>query len=400
MMEVRKKKIARLINTFKLVTAFGLMAGMTYLFTFYLDGDIGVVIAAFLFVAPLVSGFLLFQTRKVRLQAQAPTYIAKGKRFSVKLTLTGEGRLPTPFVRCDVTQTENFMADDARAVQTALMPEQSQKVEFGMTALYAGLGTVTVPPLQVSDYLGLFSYTEKQPPRLLRVGVIPDIPSLSGAGVLLHSVSDAVMTQDEEEEESAAAYSSVSMPGYVHRDYVPGDNLRRINWKLSAKRNKLMVRMDEAAATVRPSIILDLRGEDTPAALKQREVLMEGALGLLMLLVRQGIPCSLRYAADGEWKCLLPENEEAVRSAAVELATADFVHDGSRIDSSAVQEKAGAFLVYTAHPDVELVQAVRGLRSRGCLYCVIPRGTDATMLSRADAVWTLAEDFAMTALQK
>ena len=36
------------------------------------------------------------------------------------------------------------------------------------------------------------------------------------------------------------------MPGYEHREYVAGDSPRRVNYKLSAKKQKLMVRLDES----------------------------------------------------------------------------------------------------------------------------------------------------------
>ncbi len=377
-----------------------LMAAMAYVFTSFLDGDIGVVIIAFLILAPLLSVQVLLLTRKIHVSVQAPTYAAKGKRFAVRLILTAGGKLPVPFVKCGVEHTANFAADDPRPVQSAMMPARPLEIEFGMTAQYAGCGRIRVPELRISDYLGMLTCYSEGTAEEISIGVIPEIPSLTGAAVLLHAVSDAVLTQDEEEEESSAAYSSVSMPGYIHRDYVPGDNLRRINWKLSAKRNKLMVRMDEAASTVRPAILLDLQAENTPESLKRRELLMEGALGLLMLLVRQGVPCSLRFAAGGEMKCLFPESEDAVRQAALELATADFIGGDGRIDSSAAQEKAGAFLVYTANPDAALAHAVHALRDKGDLYLVVPRGTSAAMLTEAQAVWELSEDFTMTAVQK
>ena len=34
--------------------------------------------------------------------------------------------------------------------------------------------------------------------------------------------------------------------------------MKRVNWKLSAKKNQLMVRLDEAASAVQPVIALDL----------------------------------------------------------------------------------------------------------------------------------------------
>lgn len=385
----------------KLAAAFLLMFAMAYVFTFYLDGDIGVVIWSFLIIAPLLSFLLAFLAGKnVQAEMQTPAYIAKGRRFSVNIRLHAEGVLPVPFLRLRLEQSANFRPEDPRPVQTALTPKQQQTFSYEMNARYAGCGDVTLSSVQVSDYLGLISLPVQGFPHCLRVGVIPEIPSLTGASVMLQSVSNVVMTQDDEEEESAAVFSSVSMPGYVHRDYVEGDSLRRINWKLSAKRGKLMVRMDESASTVRPAVLLDLRQADTAEALQMRETLMEGALGFLILLVRQGIPCSLRFASEGSWKHLILENEDAVREAAVELAAADFRNDGCRLDREALLDRAGAFLIYTAHPDDVLAQTMAEFHDQGYLCCVVPECLHAENIPHADVIWTLSEDYTMTALQK
>ncbi len=398
----KNTKLHAVLMYLKLAAALILMAVMAYAFTFHLDGDIGVVIWSFLIIAPLLSFLLTFRGRKnVHVTLEAPTYVAKGKGFAATVRLGSDGKLPVPFVRFGMQPSPCFSQSDARMVQCSLMPGEPLEIRQSMTAAYAGCGKLALDTAEISDYLGLINLTIRALPESLTVGVIPEIPSLTDAGVMLHTVTDIVATQDEDEEESSAAFSSVSMPGYIHRDYVPGDNLRRINWKLSAKRQKLMVRMDEAAATVRPSVILDLcNAEYTEQQLKMRETLMEGALGFLMLLVRQGIACSLRFASECGWKCIVLENEDAVRAAAVDLATADLRHDGCRLDRSALQEKAGAFLVYTANPDAELSQTFSQFQGKGYLCCVIPEKLNADALSHTDAVWTLSEDFTMTAQQK
>lgn len=396
-----RKRLEAVVSIIKLIIALLMMFGMAYVFTFFLDGDIGVVIWSFLIIAPLLSFLLaIFARKRVKVQLQAPEYIAKGRHFSANIRLSADGKLPVPFLRLKLRQSASFAPDDARTLQTALTPAQPQDIAQGMTAAYAGCGEIALESLEVSDYLGLLHFRVTALPTPVRVGVIPEIPSLTGAGVMLHTVSDVVMTQDDEEEESAAAFSSVSMPGYVHRDYVPGDSLRRINWKLSAKRNRLMVRMDEAAATVRPSVILDLQPADTEDALKMRETLMEGALGFLILLVRQGIPCSLRFAVNGSWKAIILESEDAVREAAVELASADFVNDGCRLDRAALQDKAGAFLIYTASPDDALAQVMAEFHDHGYLFGVVPEELHIEDVPHTDAVWTLSADFTMTAQQK
>ncbi|MCR5717912.1 MAG: DUF58 domain-containing protein [Oscillospiraceae bacterium] len=396
-----KTRFSVILDRIKLVIALLTMAFIAYMFTFYLDADVGVVVCAFLLLAPLISALLAWAaSRRTHVTMKAPDALQKGKHFTVSATVSADGRLPVPFLRVQLAQDANFVRDDNRTVQSAMVAAEDLPVGFGMTAQYAGCGYIHCGKLEISDYLGLFSFPVRDTPAPLKIGVIPLIPSLTGAALMLRAVSDAVLTMDEEEEESTASFTSQSMPGYVHRDYVPGDNLRRINWKLSAKRNKLMVRMDEAASAVRPTVILDLQHEIEPDALRRRETMMEAALGFLMLLVRQGLPSSLRFAQEGAWKCLELDSEDAVRLAAVELADADFVNDGSRLDPAALTEKAGAYMVYTTRPDKILDEKLRTLKAEGYVCCAFPEMKDPPQMQGADAVWQLSEDFSMTAVRK
>ncbi len=389
------------IDRIKLVLAFLGMAALAYVFTFYLDSDIGVVVWAFLLLAPLISALLAWAaSRRVHVTMTASDTLQKGRHFAVHVTVRAEGRLPIPFVRFRLCSEATASADDPRAVQSAMTAAEPLEIPMGYQAAYAGSGSIWLEELVISDYLGLFRFGIKDKPETLKIGVIPEIPSITGASLMLRAVSDAVLTMDEEEEESSASFTSQSMPGYIHRDYVPGDNLRRINWKLSAKRNKLMVRMDEAASAVRPTVVLDLQHESEPDALKRREIMLEGALGFLMLLVRQGVPCSLRFAADGVWHVLELDSEDAVRLAAVELASADFMNNGSRMDPAVLSEKAGAYMIYTTHPDAPLDETLRVLKNEGYVCCVFPVLLEPPALSGADALWQLSEDFSMTAIRK
>ena len=398
---MRSTKLTTVLDRIKLVFALVCMATIAYLFTFYLDADIGVVVCAFLLLAPAISAALAWAaSRRIHATMTAPDTLQKGRHFTVNVELEADGRLPVPFLRVQLAQDANFLRDDVRFIQSAMIPAEALRLPYGMTAMYSGCGIISCGKLAVSDYLGLFSFPVKNIPEPVQVGVIPSIPSLTGAAVMLRSVSDVVLTADEEEEESSASFTTQTMPGYVHRDYVPGDNLKRINWKLSAKRNKLMVRMDEAASAVRPTVILDLQHEVEEAALRQRETMLEGALGFLMLLVRQGIQCSLRFADGGAWKCLELDSEDAVRLSAVELATADFVNNGSRIDPAALNEKAGAYMVYTTRPDDLLDQKLRSLKNEGYVCCVFPALPDPPAMSGASAAWQLSEDLTMTAVRK
>lgn len=398
---MRSTKLSTVLDHIKLIVALLSMAVIAYLFTFYLDADIGVVVCAFLIIAPAISALLAWAaSKRIHATMTAPDTLQKGRHFAVRMELEADGKLPVPFLRVQLAQDANFLRDDGRMIQSAMVPAEALTVTYGMTAVYAGCGIISCGKLVVSDYLGLFTFPVKDLPAPVQIGVIPSIPSLTGAAVMLRTVSDVVMTMDEEEEESSASFTSQSMPGYIHRDYVPGDNLKRINWKLSAKRRKLMVRMDEAASAVRPTVILDLQHEIEQEPLRKRDLMLEGALGFLMLLVRQGVPCSLRFAVGGEWKCLELDSEDAVRLAAVEIATADFVNNGSRIDPAAMNEKAGAYMVYTTRPDHLLDEKLRALRNEGYVCCVFPAMPEPPSMDGADAAWQLSDDLTMLPVRK
>ena len=97
-------------------------------------------------------------------------------------------------------------------------------------------------------------------------------------------------------------FSANTSPGYEHREYVHGDPLKRVNWKLSSKKDKLMVRLDEAVASVQPMIVLDLYRNSRTApeeAILGEEQIIRSVFGLLSLLVNQGIASTLIYRGSG-----------------------------------------------------------------------------------------------------
>ena len=67
------------------------------------------------------------------------------------------------------------------------------------------------------------------------------------------------------------------------RDYRPGDDLRRVHWRTSARRAELMVRQDERAARRPVSVLLDLAEEEEPA-----EWSISVAASVALALMRSG----------------------------------------------------------------------------------------------------------------
>lgn len=103
-------------------------------------------------------------------------------------------------------------------------------------------------------------------------------------------------------------------PDYEIREYIAGDELKSIHWKLSAKQQKLMVRERLATGREKINVLLPL-GDDS----RENDSLMEAACALCRLLLKKEYPIQFywpgrgevlqgRFVAEqGEWERLLDE---------------------------------------------------------------------------------------------
>lgn len=273
---------------------------LVYIFTFYVDGEMGIIMLAFVLFAPLVSLFLTLYTRKnVKVTFNCDAYVKKGSKLLVTVNVEKKGILPCSVLEiCPYASV--IFGQDIKNRKLTMFSEEKKSFRIELDAMIGGNGEVGIRSVYSCGFLGFFRLAVKTPlPQPVSVGVIPEIPEIKAASELFRSIADVVMTSDEEEEnDTAMMFSANTSPGYEHREYEQGDPLKRINWKLSSKKNKLMVRLDEAVASVQPMIVLDLfRRSNVPPenAVRAEEQLIRSVFGLLSLLVKRGIACNFIY---------------------------------------------------------------------------------------------------------
>ena len=276
------------------------VAFLVYIFTFYIDGEMGIILLAFVAFAPLVSLiFALYAKNRVKVSFNCDAYVPKGSYLDVEVTVIKKGAFPLAILEICPYATEVF-GQKVKKRKLTMFNEEKKSFTFRLDALIGGNGEVGIYAVYSCGFLGFMRFPLKTVlPRPVSVGVIPDIPEIKTSSQLFRSIADVVLTSDEEEEnDTSMLFSANTSPGYEHREYVQGDPLKRINWKLSTKKSKLMVRLDEAAASVQPVLVLDLfRRSSIPVenAVIAEEQLLRSVFGLLTLLIKQGIACSFVY---------------------------------------------------------------------------------------------------------
>lgn len=270
---------------------------LLYIFTFYVDGEMGIIIIAFLVIALLVSLVLAIYGRKrIKVDFDCDSYVNKGSEISVKVIIEKSGSFPLPVVEIVPAASEVF-GECKKTYRLSILNETKSEFTFRIPAIVGGNGEISIKSVHSCGFLGFFRFKAKTVlPQSKSVGVIPVIPEIKASTQLFRTIADSVMTSDNDDEnDTAMLFSANTTPGYEHREYVHGDSLKRVNWKLSSKKHKLMIRLDEAASAVQPLIVLDLyRDEkvDVQTALLREEKLLMAVFGLVTLLLKQGIACT------------------------------------------------------------------------------------------------------------
>lgn len=288
------------MKIFKNLISISAVAFLLYIFTFYIDGEMGVILLSFLIISPLLSlSFAIYGRKRIIVSFDCDGYVKKGNTLSVTVTVEKKDSMPFALVDIKPAASEVF-EKNTKTYRLSMLNERKKEFTFSVNALTGGNGEISIVSVYSCGFLGFIRLKSKLPlPQPKSVGVIPEIPEIKASSQLFRSIADIVMTSDDDEDnDTAMMFSANTTAGYEHREYIMGDPLKRINWKLSTKKSKLMVRLDEAAASVQPTILLDLfRNSNTPVekSVINEEKLLVSVFGLLTLMIKQGIACNFIY---------------------------------------------------------------------------------------------------------
>jgi uncharacterized protein (DUF58 family) len=172
-----------------------------------------------------------------------------GTRVVVTLTVENKGPGTAPFLLVEDSLPPS-LGKPARVVVSGIPAGNSERVSYSVLCRQRGrfrLGPISV---SVTDPFGLARVNIRVPDTndLIVYPYVEDIPaselSLQGAGF-----GDSTMRQLYR---SAAEF-------YTMREYVTGDDLRRIHWPSVARTGQLMIRQDEATRRSAATVFLDNR---------------------------------------------------------------------------------------------------------------------------------------------
>lgn len=177
-----------------------------------------------------------------------PPRVHAGSPSQVQVRVTNRGRRTTPLL------TLRDQVGEGRSARVLLTPlEGGQAVRAAYHLPTDHRGAVIVGPLEVEvgDPFGLATLATRAAP-VIELTVWPAVDD----------VTPLPHTQGAEPHGGVDRPNSPRASGqdfYALRPYVLGDDLRRVHWRSTAKRDELMVRQDETPWQGRATVLLDAR---------------------------------------------------------------------------------------------------------------------------------------------
>lgn len=369
------------------------------LFALYFSAPVGWMFVYIFVLASLISiiiTFILKYGNKITLTYDVErTMLYKGEKAVLKIILKNDSILPVPAVKVSLIVSQALESEEKYESRVVSIPPRSETIiEMRYKAKIWGVCRTGVESTVLYDFMGFLNFRLDCEKAVCELKIFPNIPEIQYDSLLLRSIVDtAKFVDDSEETHESTVNSFAGMPGYVYREYMEGDPIRRINWKLSSKRYKYMVRLNDELETVHLNIVLDCCG-GKDALINERAV--EGVLGIALGLNKIGYYVTVYCCFEGVYQTFEISEPADVTKLQIKLADYRFSDEKSmdRIPLALISDKENlrAMLIYTPSSDVRLATAISETEKQG-MNVVVVTSDNASEAKGISRIWQLNDDY-------
>ncbi|MCI5751176.1 MAG: DUF58 domain-containing protein [Oscillospiraceae bacterium] len=318
---------------------------LTVIFALFCSGTIGWFFFTVMLLLPIISVVTAAIVLKyITVTADiSQTRLYKHESAVMRITVSNRSYIPAPTVYAELDSSQALVCSAASGLCSIdTLPRSEQTAEVSFTAKMWYPSSAGVKSLYITDHIGLVRFALPCESLRFDVDIIPDIADITDSEELVAAISDAAAQGDDcEETLDTRAIGFTGTPGFEHREYVPGDPIKRINWKLSCKKDELLVRLDDRVSAAKHTFILDrLNVGGSP---KNGEICGENMLGVLTAVIRTGSKADLWFYLK-DWQCFGIEDENDIARLRLSLAGyrfSDTVTSGERIPYAEIAAQSG-----------------------------------------------------------
>lgn len=265
-------------------------AAMVSLFSIYFctASFLAVYMMAFLVVLPLITWAMNFYIRKyVSISLRLPATGAKNKEATAEVFLKNDSSLPLARAYIQLNAENTLTGEKMTDIITLSSAQHSEvKGEFILSSDKCGYVNVWVEKVLLTDIFG-FIPIKADITSEGKMSVLPDTFDMN------ISLSVSYISRMDEDTYSPDKSGNDFSETFQIREYIPGDSLKQIHWKLSDKLDKLVVR--EASLPVSRSLLVFWDKNASQNTADEMDAMAEVTTSLCQALCDEGILFTLGW---------------------------------------------------------------------------------------------------------
>lgn len=250
-------------------------------------------------------------------------FSTKLRRFSIVVKIKNRFIFPiSPMKITGVFQDAEGNLIKDKLMIISVMPFSKSEFIFNGHLKYRGEYFLGLTGAEICDFLCLFRFKIKLTPSC-RTVVAPRRLTIDRSGSLCSDDDDSIRTETTFFENDS--FSSV-------REYMDGEPLRKVHWKLSAKQDKLMVKQSDRNLSSSAAVIIDASTSKAGTTEGECEVdaVLEASLAIIRKIIGEGSTAA----------CVLKGKDDEVDIISAETAE-DYEYLYYRFSIIPVEEKKG-----------------------------------------------------------
>ncbi|MDR1558794.1 MAG: DUF58 domain-containing protein [Clostridiales bacterium] len=216
--------------------------------------------------------------------------IIKGEETRYHIAAYNRNFFITPLLTFKFTNPGYAVRSDAENAAVTLPGRSEDDISFSLSCVYKGIYYVGLQSVQALDFLGLFALNRQWRDKT-RLVVYPRVIEIERFPLSMNLMSKSYSRFQTNEED----YSAISDV----RPYLPSDSMKRIHWKLSAKKNSFITKNYENTALNSAVIFWDrlsVTGDEEYRVIAEDKI-VEIAVAISYYCLKKMIPVDLHYGA-------------------------------------------------------------------------------------------------------
>ena len=270
------------------------------------------VALAVLLALPVISYLLAaVGIMNLRINQDLPTSILKEEYGQVVIEIENPIRIPFGNIKCQFYgDGYAVVMDDSLTTPVGTFKPIKHVIPFQVN--FRGEYEMGLKSIQIMDLTGLFKLTRHTRKRV-EIVALPRVAEMKNFPLANNLLTQAQSRFDKRDED----YSTIS----DIRQYLPTDSIKRVHWKLTAKRNEWLVKNFQSNALHQVELILDSKRLDLDykelIALEDRMV--ELSLGLARFCLRRGMPVEYIVGEGHTTNGMTPADFDAIYNTAGQM---------------------------------------------------------------------------------